>query len=154
MRRIISWQGATPSRQRPGQGVVEVPRGLIGVVRCATLCLGCVILDAPSSGGSSLSTTGISFWACIFGTSAGVRVLAQASFDSGARLAVPRMVCATYGLMAWSQLSWTMLQPALARLDASTWGAVVGCGAAYAAVALIQLRAIYKAAQDARSDDP
>lgn len=86
-----------------------------------------------------------SFWAWMFGGSGFARTAALYINGRWPKTPIIRMVCAGFGFVSWSQLSWLFLEGTALSTGVPTPGIGV-----YAVLALAELYSIYRAAHDAR----
>ena len=86
-----------------------------------------------------------SFWAWMFGGSGFARTAALYINGRWPKTPIIRMVCAGFGFLSWSQLSWLFLEGTALATGTPTPGIGV-----YAVLALAELYSIYRAAHDAR----
>lgn len=124
-------------------------RACILMVAIVTLAIGLAALVGSGLGKPQDPDPGIAVWSWIFGASGCARVLALAAEGRWTGMSLMRLACGVVGLMSWSQLTWLLVE----SLATSAAVAAGGLGL-FAIVALSELHSIYRAAHDARFDDP
>lgn len=110
-----------------------------------TLALNADTLAQPDFAGFHRFGATQTFWAWMFGSAGFGRVAALYINGRWPKTPIIRMVCAGFGFVSWSQLSWLFFEGTY--LASGIPGPAIGV---YAVLALAELSAIYGAAHDAR----